>query len=1237
MTSRVASQSADESAKEHELLIHTLTHEHSVDNIPRHKQVLMQWTRDYAEGFFIRDLGHIITIFGILRDRMASHPDMFRETVSAVLKVAGFPLFEAKANERLKAPCVDAIKAYFLELCAFWDETDPVLNCEIAKCFRSVANGGLDPTILKEDIKAWQIDGFRKQVTDKIYLQTLLRDSTAVSQLVKGFLSGAASYEAEFNSVNAALEAIVLREKEKEKERQDQLRKAQKSGQAVRKSNNADDDDSDSDEDMPAGGDSESSKAATAAGGGGVDKTLLGDFQELMRVVKCLMMELTEDQRTAALMCADGIVDGATRLLRIAAANSVRDPQVTACVDLIWTVMDSYLSLVPPTTMGHADEPAAQPPSPSFGSPNRGGGSSLSLLLDDGSVGDELPSSPGGQGGSSGPSAAAMLILSGRPLALTTLLQQNIMDFNDVVNSLIKIFVTLMHEGYRMADKECRNEILICLSMISTFDLAVSSFMSSGALQVFASYACIAEVGPREWSFFHRPIAKLRNYGGVHDVDLQLKRELWLVIMDIVAKDDPDALLTLASSPLMDTMLAYLEYDSFEPAPSKGSIVADESHADSQYSPQRSRTGMPSSSQVMGEEKDTRVTYDDESPGQQKSNNNQSGHELEDPSNFQTVNFGGPNTYLSSEAHAQTGKFLKQVPLNQLLELQVVAATFLATAGPKAMGEFLRINGPVRILDIAYKYSRSAVPEHKALLYQCLLLLNRCLMLSQEVKLIMEAENAIETFLTQFEHTDEDDTRTLVARLISVLCSNGNTVCQQQLREQNGIRLLVRVLLHFTESRRVQVGKKAGVKIQFQPEGEDNGGSEDNTGGQVSILVVAIIDCLQKSIVGNKKSESAFAQEEGMDMLLNLLEVCQFIQRVQILRILSDMLVNNKLLSFVFAWRSPKSMRTAAQLFAHCWLDEESRLNVARGKDGVIVNVEEPLKNHEWPVDTVSQQPGESVSSDGSLTLAAKSTTVARLSEAINQSRQVFGLVPEKLRSDVLSKDTRCVLARIFSLVGVIDSYNRDPPGGYFEDQIDAASLLELGSQVIVDGDGNPTLVGLEGSIMAGENSIDQTAGEEKDGGVGGQKHQESAVMQGGGAGVFGGSMSQSVTVVISNDPGMEPRERQVLAVANQYNVLREGEWWRQVREELTENSIEPIESDSYLIQSKIGQAFDASFVVQTEQMELSGSADAQKKGDEEAFISQVLAKKEQQIKTAWLRQNGKGGATANPHAAVPY
>ena len=103
---------------------------------------------------------------------------------------------------------------------------------------------------------------------------------------------------------------------------------------------------------------------------------------------------------------------------------------------------------------------------------------------------------------------------------------------------------------------------------------------------------------------------------------------------------------------------------------------------------------------------------------------------------------------------------------------------------------------------------------------------------------------------------------------------------------------------------------------------------------------------------------------------------------------------------------------------AHCWLDEEARLNTSRGKDGIITNIEEPLKSHDWPVDTVTQGPGESVSSDGSLTLGAKSMAVTRLSEAISHSRVNYGVVPQQLRDDVLGKDTRCILARILLLAG---------------------------------------------------------------------------------------------------------------------------------------------------------------------------------------------------------------------------
>ena len=210
------------------------------------------------------------------------------------------------------------IKGYFLELCSFWDDNDPILNAEIGKCFRSIVNGGLDPTILKEDIKKWDDDGFRKQVTDRVYLQTLLRDSTAVNSLVKGFLGGCRAYEEEFDRINDAIEAIAIREKEKEKEKQEMLKKLGKNEQVAAKSNNNNiDDGSDSDYDTAEATEGGEGKTPSS----GVDKTLLGDYQELIKVTKSLMIELTEDARTAALMCAEGLCDGATRLLRIAASN----------------------------------------------------------------------------------------------------------------------------------------------------------------------------------------------------------------------------------------------------------------------------------------------------------------------------------------------------------------------------------------------------------------------------------------------------------------------------------------------------------------------------------------------------------------------------------------------------------------------------------------------------------------------------------------------------------------------------------------------------------------------------------------------------------------------------------------------------------------------------------------------------------------------------------------------------
>ncbi len=1162
--SNIGSQSATESAKQLQLLLHSLTHEDTRENYSRHQLVLQKWCRDYCEGFFVRDLYFVCEIFGVLRDRLRTHKQMFRPILSSVLSIASLPLFEAKANERLRSTSVEVIKRYFYELSLFWSyEVDGVpaeqaQNSEITKCFRCIVNGGLDPAILKADIadQKWQSDGFRVQVTDTIYLQTQLRESGVVAALVTHFLRSAELYEREFDKHSGYLAAVAAIQREKEK-----LMKKGAAPASV-------DMDSD-DEPAPASVAETSGDEAMMSVGAPPSKDLLADFQELLGGMRNLIMELTVDTKTAALMAEKEVGDGLIRLLKIASDNSPRDPQVSFLIDTLWTCLDAYLGQAPAVGLS---------------------GNSNSTNPDE-------------------------------HITLAQLSAVPIMNFEFGIQILLNLFLMLMHQGYRLADKECRNEVLVCLSMLATFPAALPAFLSTGALNVLVTYTCVVEMGesPRVWPFYTQPIAKARNYNSIHDIDLQLKRSMWLTIADILANDDPEALLCVASSPLQDNLIGYLEFNSLE----------------------SQAVGSPSRASSQNHENSA-----EPSPGRSRGHTNANQGDLQE----------GSITLGKDQQRQQIPGFhyLRQLPHNQLLELQVQAAAFLAECSPKMLGEFVRVGGPVRLLDITHIYSKSRVPEHKALVYQCLLLINRCLMLSKEVCDTMQDENAIETFLTQFEYSDEEDTRTLVARLISILCSKGNTICQAQLRDQNGIFLMIRVLAQYAEKRRSQVGRKAGLSLNAVNEPEDGAGgpTEEALGGTVSIMVIAILDCLSRAVVGNKKSEVVLAGNEGVDALLNLLEVSQMLQRVQVLRLLSDLLENRKMLSFLHAWRSPKTMRPAAQLIAHCWLDEEARLGVQR-EQGILNNINDPLQCHAWPIDTVSQEPGQSLSSEGSLTLGNKSLAVSRLSDAISKARMVNGLVPSQLREEVLQTDTRGTIACILALIGVIDAYNATPPGyvGPYGDNIMlnldqdsslliapnfAGSIDDGGAEVALQVDVNGELVGGISEAKSAEKEKGQFSplgSPMQHPGVGVAPHNQSALMDG----EAGFSASQVPTVIINNEPGLGPSDRQVVAIANQYAALREGEWWRSVHEDLQSAGVEPVEADLEKIQSRLKIAFDAAFTVQCEQMELHEHDIAAKKDVEDAFVGQIMAKKEQQIKTLYLKKKGKGGATANPHASRPY
>ena len=65
-----------------------------------------------------------------------------------------------------------------------------------------------------------------------------------------------------------------------------------------------------------------------------------------------------------------------------------------------------------------------------------------------------------------------------------------------------------------------------------------------------------------------------------------------------------------------------------------------------------------------------------------------------------------------------------------------------------------------------------------------------------------------------------------------------------------------------------------------------------------------------------------------MDALLNMLEVCPVLMRHQITGIIADLCENRRIVPYVRAWRSDRTMVTAVELFCHHFEDEEVRLRI---------------------------------------------------------------------------------------------------------------------------------------------------------------------------------------------------------------------------------------------------------------------------------------------------------------------
>ncbi|KAF0692652.1 Aste57867_16291 [Aphanomyces stellatus] len=126
-----------------------------------------------------------------------------------------------------------------------------------------------------------------------------------------------------------------------------------------------------------------------------------------------------------------------------------------------------------------------------------------------------------------------------------------------------------------------------------------------------------------------------------------------------------------------------------------------------------------------------------------------------------------------------------------------------------------------------------------------------------------------------------------------------------------------------------------GKHLHFEPA---HAVSQDN-------LIIAVVGCVWASVIGNPESEIALIQTEGVDNLLDLLEICPVVMRGQVLGVLAELCENPKAVAYFQAWKSKKQFG-ATQMLLRMYADEEKRLGVQRPPNGIIQNISRPLDVH---------------------------------------------------------------------------------------------------------------------------------------------------------------------------------------------------------------------------------------------------------------------------------------------------
>jgi len=281
-------------------------------------------------------------------------------------------------------------------------------------------------------------------------------------------------------------------------------------------------------------------------------------------------------------------------------------------------------------------------------------------------------------------------------------------------------------------------------------------------------------------------------------------------------------------------------------------------------------------------------------------------------------------------------------------------------------------------------------------------------------------------------------------------------------------------------------------------------------------------------------------------------------------------LENPQLISFAHAWRSSRTMRSAAQVICHCWMDEEVRLGSPRN-NGLFTNLLHPLGKHNWP-DGISRQEfptlAESVGGSSFEDSEVIDTEKSRIVEpSLSGSQHVQkhkpavevepGHIPLEVRRHAMEIDSRVILARILELLTLLDT-----------------------------------------DVCFVKTDIDDASGSKQ--------------------------MSTAGSITSFSELGLTPGDKQVLSIAKRFDTIKCGEYWNEVYEELSASSTPLIDSDQSKIQFFLKEYFNAASIISLEQSELDEMEQDVKREESENFVNKILDQKQQQIKAEWIKRNSK-------------